>query len=77
MVIGDLRAGRNLLLIGTEKGLASFLSIIKDPETYQRFDKVILFHGVRYVNELADHKIITTDLPHHEYLGDMITEQLI
>ena len=57
--------------------MAPFLSIIKDPETYQYFDKVILFHGVRYVNELAYHKIITTNLPHHEYLGDMITEQLI
>ena len=77
MVIDDLRDGRNLLLIGTEKGLAPFLSAIKDPETYQRFEKVILFHDVRYVNELAYHKIITTDPPHHEYLGDMITEQLI
>ncbi|MBA6295809.1 ferredoxin--NADP reductase [Colwellia sp. MB02u-9] len=77
LVIDDLRDGRNLLLVGTGTGLAPFLSIIKDPETYQRFDKVILFHGVRYVNELAYHKIITTDLPHHEYLGEMITEQLI
>ena len=57
--------------------MAPFLSAIKDPETYQRFDKVILFHDVRYVNELAYHKIITTDPPNHEYLGDMITEQLI
>lgn len=57
--------------------MAPFLSIIKDLKTYQSFDKIILFHGVRYVNELTYHKIIITFLPHHEYLGDMITEQLI
>jgi ferredoxin--NADP+ reductase len=77
VVIDDLRDGRNLLLIGTGTGLAPFLSIIKDPETYQRFEKVILFHGVRYANELAYKNILTKDLPNHEYLGEMITEQLI
>jgi len=77
LVIDDLRDGRNLILIGTGTGLAPFLSIIKDPETYQRFEKVVLFHGVRFVNEVAYHKMLSEDLKEHEYLGEMISEQLI
>jgi ferredoxin-NADP reductase len=53
LVIDNLEDGRNLYLIGTGTGLAPFLSVIKDPETYDRFEKVVLLHGCRRVAELA------------------------
>ena len=59
LVIDNLRDGRNLYLIGTGTGLAPFLSVIKDPETYERFDKVVLLHGCRRVAELAYGEMIT------------------
>ena len=37
LVIDNLESGRNLYLVGTGTGLAPFLSVIKDPETYERF----------------------------------------
>lgn len=53
LVIDYLLPGRNLYLISTGTGLAPFMAIIKDPETYERFDKIILTHTVQYENELV------------------------
>ncbi|ASK35309.1 ferredoxin--NADP reductase [Alloalcanivorax mobilis] len=77
LVVHDLNAGRNLFLLGTGTGLAPFMSIIKDPEIYERFDKVVLVHGVRYVSELAYHDYISEALHEHEFLGDLIRDKLI
>ncbi len=77
LVADDLRPGRHLFLFGTGTGLAPFLSIIQDPQVYEQFERVILFHGVRYINDLAYRKWITEELPQHEYLGEMIRDQLI
>src|SRR6266481_1143584 len=63
LVIDNLEDGRNLYLIGTGTGLAPFLSVIKDPETYERFEKVVLLHGCRRVAELAYGEMITRELP--------------
>src|ERR1700710_501756 len=77
LVIDNLEDGRNLYLIGTGTGLAPFLSIIKDPETYDRFEKVVLVHGCRQVQELAYGETITETLPGHEFPGEMTSIQLI
>jgi ferredoxin--NADP+ reductase len=69
--------GKRLYLVGTGTGLAPFMSIIRDPETYEKFEKVILVHGVREVRELAYYDLITRELPRHELLGDMIARQLL
>jgi ferredoxin-NADP reductase len=53
LLIDYLLPGKNLYLFGTGTGVAPFLSIVRDPETYERFEKVILVHGVREVAELG------------------------
>ncbi|WP_038053072.1 ferredoxin--NADP reductase [Thioalkalivibrio sp. ALJ1] len=77
LVIHDLLPGKNLYLFGTGTGLAPYMSIIRDPETYERFEKVILVHGVRFKSELAYQEYLTEELPNHEYLGELAQEQLL
>ena len=76
LVIDYLLPGKRLYMLSTGTGLAPFMSIIRDPATYEQFEQVVLVHGVRQVNELAYHDYITQDLPAHEFLGEMVTEQL-
>lgn len=77
LVLDDLKPGRTLYLFGTGTGLAPFMSIIKDPEVYERFEKVVLVHGVRTVTELAYRDWIESELPRHEFLGDCARAQLV
>ncbi|MEP5764564.1 MAG: ferredoxin--NADP reductase [Halieaceae bacterium] len=77
LVEDNLLPGRNLYLIATGTGLAPFLSIIRDPEIYANFDKVVLAHGCRFVDELAYQDIITEHLPNNEYFGELVREKLL
>lgn len=77
LVIDDLLPGQRLYLFGSGTGLAPFLSIIQDPATYDRFDRVVLAHGVRYVSELAYADFITRQLPENEYFGESVREKLM
>jgi ferredoxin/flavodoxin---NADP+ reductase len=77
LVLDDLKPGKNLYLFGTGTGLAPFMSLIRDPEAYERFEKVILFHGVRTVSELAYQDYISKELHDDEFLGEMVRDKLL
>lgn len=77
LLLHDLLPGKHLYLFATGTGLAPFMSIIQDPEAYERFEKVILVHGVRLVSELAYTDFITKELPQNEYFGEQVRNQLI
>lgn len=76
LVIDYLLPGKRLYLLSTGTGLAPFMSIVRDPETYERFDQVILVHGVRQKEELAYHDLLVDHLPNHEFLGELVTSKL-
>ena len=77
LVLNDLKPGRHLYLLGTGTGLAPFLSLARDPETYERFDKIVLAHGVRHIADLAYGDYLEHKLPQHEYLGPLVRDKLI
>lgn len=77
LVADDLKPGKRLYLFATGTGLAPFMSIIKDPDVYERFEHVILVHGVRFVSELAYADYIQNELPANEFFGDMVRGKLI
>ena len=77
LTLHDLLPGKHLYMLATGTGLAPFLSIIKDPETYHRFEKIVLVHGVRQVDELAYRDVITEELPANEFFGEDVRQKLI
>jgi ferredoxin--NADP+ reductase len=77
LVLDNLRDGKRLYLLSTGTGLAPFMSVIRDPETYERFDKIVLAHGVRQVSDLAYRERLTKELLEDEFLGDLVREKLV
>lgn len=77
LVADDLNPGKRLYLFATGTGIAPFMSIIKDPEIYDRFEKVILMHGVRFKSDLAYADYIENELPNNEYFGEEVRKGLI
>lgn len=76
LLIDHLLPGKRLYLLATGTGLAPFLSVIRDPCTYQRFPTVVLAHGVRHASELAYHDYLSKDLQRDEFFGEMVSNQL-
>jgi ferredoxin/flavodoxin---NADP+ reductase len=77
LVLDNLSPGRNLYLLGTGTGLAPFLSIIKDPDTYERFERVVVVHGCRWTADLAYGDLIANELPKDELIGALLSEKLV
>jgi ferredoxin--NADP+ reductase len=77
LVLENLKPAKHLYLLGSGTGLAPFMSLIKDPAAYERFEKIVLVHGARYRSELAYRDFIEWELTHHEYLGRQVKNQLI
>jgi len=73
----SLLPGRTLYMIGTGTGLAPFMSLIKDPETYEPFERVVLVHGTRHVADLAYQDQISRELHEHELLGEFARDKLL
>jgi ferredoxin--NADP+ reductase len=52
LVLDALTPAKRLYMVSTGTGIAPFASLIRDPETYEKFDQIILTHTCRDVAEL-------------------------
>lgn len=77
LLLQNLLPGKTLWLLATGTGLAPFLSLIKDPDTYERFERVVLVHGCRTSAELAYRGLIEHELHEHEFLGELVRGRLM
>ncbi|MES2938604.1 MAG: ferredoxin--NADP reductase [Pseudomonadota bacterium] len=77
LLLTDLRPGRRLYLLSTGTGLAPFMSTVADPYTYERFESVVLLHGVRRASELAYRPFLEQGLRDHPYVGEMASRQFM
>jgi len=76
LVLHDLKPGKRLYLLSTGTGAAPFMSVIKDPEVYERFEHVVLVHGVRWIRESAVVGNLVEQVKQHEFLGEAAREKL-
>lgn len=76
LVLDYLLPGKRLYMFATGTGLAPFMSIVRDPATYEQFEQIILVHGVRTTDELAYHDLLSERLRTHEFLGEMVSSKL-
>ena len=72
LLLSDLRHGRRLYLLCTGTGVAPFLGIVKDPALYERFERVIVVHGVRWAGETAVAQHCIEELKRDDILGELV-----
>ena len=76
LVNDALLKGKRLFLFSTGTGIAPFTSIIRDPETYEKFREVILFQTCRYINELDYGKSTIDSVFKDVLLSEIVTDKL-
>jgi len=77
LITDNLLPGKTLWLLSTGTGLAPFMSVIKDPEVYERFERVIVTHTCRTESELAYQAFISDALPNDEIIGELVAGRLV
>lgn len=76
LVLDALLPGKRLWMICTGTGIAPFASLLRDPETWESYDQVIVAHTCRTSGELAYGAQIVNDLPQDPLIGELVGDKL-
>ncbi len=77
LVLDALKPGKRLFLISSGTGFAPFASLIREPETFEKYENVIVTHTCRTVKELQYSKEIIKECENDELIKDFISNKLI
>ena len=76
LVLDALVPGKRLFLFSTGTGFAPFASLVRDPETYEKFEEVIVTHTCRDVAELDYSKSLVGSLADDPLIGEFVEGKL-
>ena len=77
LVHDALLPGKRLWMLATGTGLAPFASLMREPETYEKYDQVIMMHTCREVAELEYGRHLVEALPDDPLIGEMVGDKLL
>ncbi len=77
LVLDALRPGKRLFLLSSGTGFAPFAALIREPETYERFDSIVVTHTCRMVNELSYSQSIIRECKNNELVKEFIDNKLV
>ena len=76
LVLDALLPGKRLWFFATGTGIAPFASLMRDPDTYERYDEVIMMHTCRDVAELDYGRHLIESLPDDPLIGEFVAGKL-
>lgn len=77
LVLDALLPGKHLWFLATGTGIAPFASLMRDPETYEKFEQVIMMHTCRTVAELEYGRQLVESLKDDPLIGEMVAGKLL
>ncbi len=77
LVLDALAPGRRLFLFSTGTGVAPFASLVRDPETYEKFEQIVLTHTCRRVADLAFSEELVRAAKEDPLVGEFAREKLV
>lgn len=77
LVLDALLPGKRLWFLATGTGIAPFASLMRDPETYEKFDQVIMMHTCRETAELEYGRQLVESLKDDPLIGEFVGDKLL
>ena len=77
LVLDALKPGKRLFLLSSGTGFAPFAALVREPETYERFESIIVTHTCRNITELSYSQNIIQECKSNELIKEFINDKLL